>query len=183
MKIEDLKKELKECFKTAVRNELNGIKHKGLLIKKPDIEEAKIYLEKAKRELELCDFYKAKGFDYKLPEEWYYILYYCALAILSKFGIESRSQKYTALFLQYAREIGLIDYHYKYIEKIIAYHKKGEESDVDKREEARYGTLIKIEKIDEIYNDTTKLCKDAISQAEEIIFSNKELTVPNELYK
>ena len=30
--------------------------------KKPNEEEAKGYIEKAKRELELCDFYKEKGF-------------------------------------------------------------------------------------------------------------------------
>ena len=100
MKIEE---KLKECFKNAEKAEKSRIKHKGLLLRKPNDKDAREYIKKAKRELELCDFYKEKGFDYKLPEEWFYTLYYCALAILSKFGIESRSQKYTSLFLCYVK--------------------------------------------------------------------------------
>ncbi len=178
MKIEQ---ELKDCFKIAEKNEKAGIKHKGLLVRSPNQKEAKVYIEKAKRELELCSFYKEKGFDYKLPEEWFYILYYCAIAILSKFGVESRSQRYTALFIRYIKDKGIIDYDNELIEMITVHVKKGEMSYVDKREEARYGPLIKIEEVEEEYEETTQLCKKAISQAEEIIFSNKEFKVPGEL--
>lgn len=183
MKTEETAKKLRECFKTAEREEKSGLKHKGLLIRTPNDEEAKGYIEKAKRELELCDLYKDKGFDYKIPEEWFYTLYYCALAILSKFGVESRSQKYTALFLEYVKEKGLIDYDNEFVKRISVYSKKGEESDVDRREEARYSPLIKIEKVRERYGEITMSCKKAISQAEEIIFSDKELKVPEEIYE
>ena len=37
--------------------------------------EAEEYIIKAKKNLELCKLYKEKGFDYKLPEEWFYTLY------------------------------------------------------------------------------------------------------------
>ncbi|MEK6927553.1 MAG: hypothetical protein AABX11_03910 [Nanoarchaeota archaeon] len=178
MKIEQ---ELKDCFRTAEKNEKAGTKHKGLLARSPNQEEAKGYIEKAKRELELCSLYKEKGFDYKLPEEWFYILYYCAIAILAKFGVESRSQRYTALFLKYVKEKGVIDYDNEFIAMIIVHVKKGEVSHVDKREEARYGHLIKIEGIEKEYEETTQLCKRAIFQAEEIVFSNKEFKVPDEL--
>jgi hypothetical protein len=178
MEIED---KLKECFRTAERNEKEGIKHKGLLVRHSNQEEAKGYLEKAKKELELCAFYKDKGFDYKLPEEWFYILYYCAMAILTKFGVESRSQKYTALFLKYVQEKGIVDYDYDFIERIMVHIKKGEESDVDKREDARYSHLIKMENVEKEYNHMTEVCKRAIEQCEEIIFSDKEFKVPAEL--
>ncbi|MBU2523048.1 MAG: hypothetical protein KKE23_02030 [Nanoarchaeota archaeon] len=181
MKIEELEKTLKECFKNAERDEKNGVKHKGLLIRRPNNEEAKEYLQKAKRELELCDFYREKGFDYKIPEEWFYTLYYCALAILSKFGIETRSQRYTALFLEYVKQKGIIEYNDEFIRRITVYSKKGEESDVNKREEARYSSAIKIEAVKERYKETNALCKNAISQAEEIIFSNKYFNVPRDL--
>ena len=52
---------------------------------------------------------------------------------------------------------------------------------VDEREEARYGPQIKMEKVEERYDDTMKLCKEAISQAEEIIYSDKSYIVPKEL--
>ena len=179
--IEEIEKKLRECFKIAEKNEKEGIKHKGLLIRKPNDKEAKEYIQKAKRELELCDFYKEKGFDYKIPEEWFYTLYYCALAIISKFGIESRSQKYTALFLEYLKEKGLIDYDSEFIRRITVYAKKSEESDVDRREEARYSSSIKIERVENLYEETTALCKEAISQAEDIVFSDEIFKIPREL--
>ena len=100
-------KEIEECFKTAIKDEEKGRKHKGLLITAPNNEKAKEYLNKAKINLELCDLYKEKGIDYKIPEEWFYTFYYCGLAILSKLGIESRSQKCTALFLKFIRDKNL----------------------------------------------------------------------------
>ena len=178
---EEIVKKLRECFKIAEKNEKEGIKHKGLLIRKPNDQEAKEYIQKAKGELELCALYKEKRFDYKIPEEWFYSLYYCALAILSKFGIESRSQKYTALFLEYLQEKGLIEYDSEFIRRITVYSKKGEESDVDRREEARYSSSIKIEKVENLYEETTALCKEAISRAEDIVFSDKIFGVPKEL--
>lgn len=177
----EIEKQLRECFKAAQKDEKEGIKHKGLFLKEPDKEEAKSYIEKAKRELSLCSFYKEKEFDYKLLEEWFYILYYCALAILSKFGVETRSQRYTTLFLKYVKDKELIEYDNEFIERIMVHKKKGEESDVDKREEARYSSEIKIEKIEEQYDSMTNLCKKAIFQAEEIVYSDKELKVPKEL--
>ena len=44
-----------------------GKKHKGLLMAKPDGKAAEEYIAKAKVNLQLCDFYKEKGFDYKIP--------------------------------------------------------------------------------------------------------------------
>lgn len=183
MKTEELEKYLKECFKAAERDEKAGKKHKGLLITRPDNEEAKRYIQKAKDSLELCQLYKEKRYDYKIPEEWFYALYYCALAILSKFGVETRSQKYTALFLEYIANKHLIDYDAEFINRITVHSEKGKESEVDKREEARYGSFIKIDKVFERYDEMTLLCKKAISQCEEIVFSNKEFKIPEELYK
>ncbi len=132
--------------------------------------------------LELCSFYKERGFDYKIPEEWFYTLYYCALAILSKFGIESRSQKCTASFLRYAKDKNLIDYDNNFIDRITVYTDKEKKSDVDERETARYSSSIRSKEIEAKYNLMTEICKKAISQAEEIVFSNKEFEVSKELY-
>lgn len=176
-------KVVRDCFVSAIKDEKKGKKHKGLLIISPDDKKAKEYLTKAKRNLELCDFYKEKGFDYKIPEEWFYTLYYCALAVLSKFGIESRSQKCTAAFLRYAKDNGLIEYDDEFIDRITVYREKEEKSDVDERETARYGSSIKIKEVASKYNYMTNICKKAISQCEDIIFSDKEFKVPKELYE
>ena len=175
-------KEVRDCFISALKDEKKSKKHKGLLIVKPDNKTAENYIQKAKLNLELCDFYKQKSFDYKIPEEWFYTLYYCALAILSKFGIESRSQKCTSYFLRYAKDNNLIDYSGEFIDRIMVYREKEEKSDVDERENARYSSSIKSKEIERKYEKMAYICKEAISQAEEIVFSNKEFKVPKELY-
>ena len=43
---------------------------------------------------------------------------------------------------KYIKEKGVIDYDNEFIEMIIVHVKKGEVSNVDKREEARYSHLI-----------------------------------------
>ncbi len=176
-----IEKELRECFRTAAKEEKQGKKHKGLLIKKPSVEIAKEYILKAKDNLRFCEIYKREGADYKIPEEWYYSLYYCALAILSKFGIETRSQKYTALFLRYVKDKALIEYDDEFIKRIMVHKEKEKKSDVDERENARYSSQIKIKEVEKDYDNMMALCKNAISQCEEIIFSSKPLNVPKEL--
>jgi uncharacterized protein (UPF0332 family) len=173
----------KDCFISARKDEEKGKKHKGLLVGKPDIKIGEDYIAKAKVNLELCQFYKEKGFDYKIPEEWFYTLYYCALAILSKFGIESRSQKCTALFLRYAKDGGLMDYDGEFIDRITVHSSKYEKSDVDERETARYSSSISSKEVESKYESMNTICKKAISQAEEIIYSNRVFTVPEELLK
>jgi len=176
-----MNEKLQECFKSAIKDEQKDKKHKGLLVVEPSIEKAKDYLDKARDSLRFCDLYKKEGADYKIPEEWYYSLYYCALAILSKFGVETRSQRCTALFLKYVREKGLINYDNKFIEKIIVHKEKDKRSTVDEREEARYSSKIKIKKVAEQYNKMMETCREAISKSEEIIFSNSSFKIPEEL--
>ena len=107
---------VKECFGGAKKDDAQGKKHRGLLITKPNRLLAEDYILKAKKNLEFCEFYKNQGVDYKLPEEWFYTLYYCALAILSKFAVESRSQRCTAAFLHHVKNKGLIEYDSEFID-------------------------------------------------------------------
>jgi uncharacterized protein (UPF0332 family) len=174
-------KEIKACFESAMIEERKGRKHKGLLVTEPDIDKAKGYINKAKKNLELCHLYKEQGFDYKLPEEWFYTLYYCALAILSKIGIETRNQRCTALFLKYIKEKKIIDYDDEFIERITVYKEKVKKSDVDAREEARYGSSMSSEEIGQQYKIMIELCKKAISKTEEIIYSESIPKIPEEI--
>ena len=168
-------------FCKCLERRKKGKKHNGLLIVKPDNEKAREYLIKAKKNLELCEFYKEKQFDYKIPEEWFYTLYYCALAILSKFGVESRNQRCTACFLKYLKNKDLIDYDNEFIFRIMVYRSKGDESDVDKRETSRYGSSVRSEEIRSQYKYMNEICKRAISQCEELVFSDNEFKIPKEL--
>lgn len=176
------KREVRGCFKSGIKDFRIGKKHKGLLIKNPDDKLAKKYLNKAKKNIELCEMYKNNGFEYMIPEAWYYTLYYCALAILSRFGVESRNQRCTASFLRYVKDNGLLNnYDDEFINRIIVYSDQEEISDVDEREEARYGPYIESEEVSRQYIYRMGVCKKAISQAEEIVFSNAPLTIPKDL--
>ncbi|MFH1591843.1 MAG: hypothetical protein ABIB47_00545 [Candidatus Woesearchaeota archaeon] len=177
----ETEEKVKECFKSAKKDEERDKKHKGLLTVEPNQKKAKEYLERAKESLEFCDFYRKRGADYKIPEEWFYSLYYCALAILTKFGVESRSQRCTALFIGYLREKGLIEYDEEFINRIVVHKEKDKESDVDERERAKYGSWIKSDDVRERYDKMMNLSRKAISQCEEIVFSNEALNVPKKL--
>ena len=176
-----MEKDVKECFRMASREDKKGKKHKGLLLAKSNIESAKEYITKANENLEYCEIYLQRGSDYKIPEEWYYSLYYCALAILAKFGIESRSQRCTASFLKYAKDKGLIEYDDELIDRIMVYKEKEKKSDVDEREEGRYSSWIQSEEVRSKYDMMMALCRKAIAQAKEIVFSNKPLKIPEEI--
>ncbi len=173
--------EVKECFKGAKKDDLKGMKHRGLLVTKPNQLLAEEYISKVKKNFDFCEVCKNYGMDFKLPEEWFYILYYCALAILSKSGVESRNQRCTAAFLGYIKEEGLIEYDSEFIERITVHREKEEKSDVDKREFARYSSQIRIPEIEQDYDKMMVVCKRAISQAEEIVFSNENFVIPKEL--
>lgn len=174
--------EVEKCFSDAIKEEKKGRKHKGLLILEPDDKKACEYLNKAKKNLELCDTFRQAGYDYKIPEEWFYTLYYCALAILSKFGIESRSQKCTAAFLRYAKDQRLIEYDDEFIDRITVHKGKEKTSDVDEREKARYGSSITSEEIEHKYQYMAGVCKNAIGQCEEIVFSGEKFIIPKKLH-
>jgi len=171
---------VKDCFSTALKDEKKGKKHKGLLFIGEDEPKAQAYIKKAKANLEICELYKEKGFDYKIPEEWFYTLYYCALAILAKCGIESRSQKCTALFLRHIKEKGLIEYDDEFIDRITVYSDKEETSDVDEREKARYSSSVKSEEILHKYEFMMHLCRKCINQCEMIVFSDTKIEVQKE---
>src|SRR3989344_7935452 len=163
----------RDCFVNAKKAEEKGKKHKGLLIVRRNDKKAEEYISKAKTNLATCDLFKARRLDYKIPEEWFYTLYYCALAILAKFGVESRSQRCTALFLKYVKEKRIIEYDYGFIQRIMVYKEKEEKSDVDEREKSRYSPLVEIEEVAQNYEKMMNICKKAISQCEEIVFSDK----------
>lgn len=54
---------------------------------------------------------------------------------------------------------------------------------MDERETARYGSAIKSKDIESKYSHMNEICKKAIDQTEEIVFSDKEFKVPKEFHE
>jgi uncharacterized protein (UPF0332 family) len=174
---------VKDCFGSAKKDEEKGKKHKGLLVVKSNNKTAEDYIAKAKKNLRLCAMYKEQRFDYLIPEAWFYTMYYCALAILAKFGVETRSQRCTALFLRHVKEKGVIEFDDEFIERITVYSDKNTKTAVDEREEGRYGASVESEEIIGKYDMMMDVCKKCISQSEDIVYSREEFEVPKELIK
>jgi len=84
--------------------------------------------------------------------------------------------------LRYAKNNNLIEYDDEFIDRIMVFRTKEETSDVDEREKARYGSSIQSEEIEAKYKEMSNICKKAISQAEEIVFSNQDFKIPKELF-
>lgn len=63
----------------------------------------------------------------------------------------------------------------------MVYREKEEKSDVDEREKARYSSSIQIKEVMQNYDKMMEVCKEAISQCEDIVFSEIQLKVPEEL--
>jgi hypothetical protein len=173
-------KKIRECFKNALKDDRAGKKHRGLLKTAPDMKTAKGYLEKAGVNLKACEYLRKERMDYKLPEEWYYTKYYCVLALLSAYWVESRNQKRTALFLTYLKEKGEIDIDQKDINSLTVHSQKGKTSDVDERQEARYGPSLRNEAVITDYDKRMKSCREFLDQVEEHIFSGERFAFPKE---
>ncbi len=122
------------CLKKA---EKEGIKHRGLREIKPDLHKADDNIKKAEHNLEVMESLIAQGFNDWAINASFYTNYHCLLAILHKFGYESRNQECTFAAIEYLIEQGKISLEKIDLHKIFATdkHENLEEADiVDLRE-------------------------------------------------
>jgi hypothetical protein len=75
----------------------------------------------------------------------------------------------------------LIGYDDEFIDRITVYSGKEEKSDVDEREEARYGATVHNEEIKVKYDLMMDVYRRCIERCEEIVFSDQNFIVPEEL--
>ena len=92
-----LKNKLNECFKEGERG---GERHKGL--KKIGLNESLIdeHLKKAGHNLNAVTAFKNIGYSDWSASAAFYALYHCLLALLLKFGYQSRNQTCTFAFVE-----------------------------------------------------------------------------------
>lgn len=65
----------------------------------------------------------------------------------------------------------------------MVYKEKEEKSDVDEREKSRYSSIIQIREVTQNYDKMMDICKKAISQCEETVFSDTQFEVPVEIVR
>ena len=162
-------------MKKAERELKEKRKHRGLLKKNTDIEEARKHLEKAEHNLFAVSYFNKGGFSDWSMSAVFYCLYHCFLAIASKFGYESRNQECTLALIKYLKEQKKIEIEDKNIEALESYdeQERQESSIIEKREFYTYGTTTSSKNDEEII-ESIKLCKECLNQAKEIIFGGNE---------
>ncbi|MFH1317029.1 MAG: HEPN domain-containing protein [Candidatus Woesearchaeota archaeon] len=92
-----LKDKLDNCFKEG---KIGGERHKG--IRKIEVNQELInkHLEKAAHNLNAVTDFKNKGYSDWSASASFYALYHCLLALIIKFGYQSRNQSCTFAFVE-----------------------------------------------------------------------------------
>jgi len=161
---------LKWCLDKAKKESEQG-KHRGLVKKEPDINEAKDHIAKAEHDFSAISYMEKGGYSDWSIDAAFYSIYHCFLAIAEKFGYESRNQECTLALVKVLRESGKIDLNEKFVKAIENYSsdKKGEKNLIERREFYAYGTTTDVKNKEEIKRNA-ELCKECIAQTKKIIF-------------
>jgi len=164
-------KHVEWCLRKAQKELKETGDHKGLVRVSPDDKEAQEHVKKAEHNLQALLFNRDRFSDWSI-NMGFYTMYHCCLAILAKFGYESKNQECTLSAIEFLVEEKEIDTSFKkYIEKI---HKKSEDKKEDKdkqimeeREETQYTTILEVEK--EKINEILKICQEMLQETKGII--------------
>jgi uncharacterized protein (UPF0332 family) len=83
------------CLRKAQEELKRSNKHRGLVKIKPDLELARMHINKAEHNLKAIIDFKKTGYSDWSASAAFYSIYHCFLAIIAKFGYESRNQECT----------------------------------------------------------------------------------------
>ena len=159
---------VKWCLNKAKRELEKGQKHRGLRRIKPDEELAQDFIAKAEHNLKVFMVNKEQGFYDWTISIGFYVMYHCCLAIITKFGYETRNQKCTLALIESLIEDKKIDGDFKkYIESINSSTKEEERQIMSMRETYQYTPIIDIDvkKVEELL----EICQDMIKDTQGII--------------
>ena len=158
------------CLRKAEKELKETGKHRGLLITKENAEKSKEYIKKAEHNLKLLMHLKNNNFSDWCGPAAFYSVYHCLLAILSKFGYESRNQECTFATIYYLIENKKINLDKSMVEKVAAFDVKNNmeiSTIIEIREQYQYGTKLSLE--DKTYEDLLSIVKKIMGKTKEII--------------
>ena len=140
------------CLRKAEKEIKEGKKHRGLLKKEAGLEESKKHIEKAEHNLSAIFYFDEGGFSDWSMSAVFYCIYHCLLAIIEKFGYESRNQECTLALIRYLKEQSKINLDEKFIQALDIHseQERHESNIIEKREDYTYGTTTSTENKEEI---------------------------------
>src|SRR3990167_5377168 len=83
------------CLNKAKKELREGKQHRGLVKVEVDLEKAREHLAKAEHNLKVTFYLQKGGFTDWCSSSLFYVIYHCFLAILVKYGYETRNQECT----------------------------------------------------------------------------------------
>ena len=159
---------VKWCLNKAKKELEESEMHRGLVEKEQDYKTAALHVAKARHNLNAALFFEKNNYSDWSASAFFYCIYHCFLAILRKFGYESRNQECTIAVIEMLKEQGKIAIDDKFISTLkIRQAKEDEHSVIKIREDFQYGTDIEFHRKEE-FEKLTQLCKEATNK---IIFS------------
>ena len=162
------KNKIKWCLNKAKKEMNEGKKHRGLVVIKPDEKKAMDHIAKAEHNINVTLYLHNGGFTDWCSSSLFYVMYHSFLAILAKFGYESRNQECTFAVIRSLVEDNKISLEKDDLEKISSLGKGQEESTfVSIREEYQYSTKTSLGNKE--YEDLLNLAKKILDQTKEII--------------
>ena len=155
------------CLDQASRQIASGSKHRGLVKIEPDPERAREFVEKAEHNLEVFLLNKKHGYYDWAINIGFYVTYHCCLAIITKFGYETRNQDCTLALIEYLVEEGKIEPDFRRYLDAIAPAGNDEGAVLPMREKYQYTPIIDIDK--QKVEELLTICQDMIKDTKGII--------------
>jgi len=162
------KSKVQWCLDKAKKELQEGKKHRGLIKIEPNMESSKNHLFKAERNLKVTLYLQKGGFTDWCSSSLFYTIYHCFLAILAKFGYETRNQECTFAVIADLINNQKIDLELNDLEKISSIGNLQESNSVlSIREEYQYGTKVSLENKE--YEGLLYLTKKILDKTKEIL--------------
>lgn len=160
---------LKWCLNKAKKEIKQGKKHRGLVECPPSKETAYKHLAKAEHNLKATFYLQEGGFEDWSISAGFYCLYHCMLALLVKYGYESRNQECTLAVVEHLIEERKILLDIKFVNAFKEYktEEHRETTVIELRELFQYGLDVKVESTN--LKRLIALCKELIDAVKEIL--------------
>ena len=149
------------CLNKAKKELREGKQHRGLVKVEVDLEKAREHLAKAEHNLKVTFYLQKGGFTDWCSSSLFYVIYHCFLAILLKYGYETRNQECTFALIASLIEDKKITLIQEDLEKVSMLNLKETQESPDTvvsiREDYQYSTKVSLENKE--YQELLQLAK------------------------
>jgi uncharacterized protein (UPF0332 family) len=160
------------CLNKAKKELIETGMHRGLVEQIPDDKLARMHITKAEHNLSAALFFQNNGYSDWSASAFFYSIYHCFLAILRKFGYESRNQECTIATIEMLNELGKTNIDNKFVNTLkINKSKEDTFSIIRIREDFQYGTNTDFTEKEE-FERLKDMCKEILAVTKEIVYKN-----------